>query len=57
MSFALTSQRSKYNIGSGWSGVYQSVDSAEWWQNGETDVNSDQLADITLLSGCVTVVL
>lgn len=56
MSFALTRQTEGYNMGGGWSGVYQSVDSAEWWQNGETDANGDQLADITLLSGCVTVV-
>ena len=54
MSFSLTSQAEKYNLGGGWSGVYQSVDSAEWWQN-DTDTG-DQLADITLLSGAVTVV-
>ena len=55
MSFSLTNQSEQYHIGSGWSGVYQSVDSAEWWQNDDHSDTGDQLADITLLSGAVTV--
>lgn len=56
MSFALNRQTETYNMGAAGAGVYQSVDSAEWWQKGETDVSGDQLADLTLLSGSITVV-
>lgn len=56
LSFALASQRGNYRLGSGWSGVYQSVDSAEWQQNGQHMDSYEKLADITLLSGCITVV-
>lgn len=53
MSFTLTSQTEKYKIGSGWSGVYQDVENAAWQM--ETSADLDDLADITLLSGHVTV--
>ena len=54
VSWTLTDQTGKYTIGSGWTGVYQSVESAEWWADANMDTTND-LADLTLLSGTVTV--
>lgn len=52
MSISLVSQRDKYNITGGWSGVYQEVESSHWQQ--ELEATNDDLADLTLLSGRVT---
>ncbi len=56
MSYTLTSQTEKYSLGSGWSGVYQNVNSGEWWENAGADSGADDLADLTLLSGELTVI-
>ena len=53
MSFTLTSQMDKYQTGSGWSGVYQDVESSAWQR--DADGALDELADVTLLSGRVTI--
>lgn len=53
MSFTLTSQMDKYQTGSGWSGVYQDVESSAWQR--DADGALDELADVTLLSGTVTI--
>lgn len=53
MSISLVSQRDKYQVSGGWSGVYQSVDSAEW--QCQLAANDTELADLTLLSGSITV--
>lgn len=55
MSFTRTSQTEKYKLGSGWSGVYQDVENAAWQTKAGIDL--DDLADVTLLSGSVTVLL
>lgn len=55
MSYTLGSQQEKYSMGGGWSGVYQSVDSAEWWQDETMNAGDDELADLSLLSGSVIV--
>ena len=55
MSWTLTSQAEKYSQTGGWSGVYQSVDSAEWWTPDDAAQAAEELADLTLLSGAVTV--
>lgn len=55
MSFTESSQVERYQLGGGWSGVYQSVDSAEWWQKETEDAEDDSLADLTLLSAQVTI--
>ena len=55
MSFSLTSQSGKAMLHNGWSGVYQSVDTAEWWQQASPNDNADDLADLTLLSSQILV--
>lgn len=57
MSVTLVSQKSKYDqsVG-GWAGVYQNVFDASWWETETMDkVRQEELADLTLLSGSVTV--
>ena len=53
MSISLVSQRDKYNMTGGWSGGYQEVESSHWQQ--ELEATNDDLADLTLLSGCVEI--
>ena len=53
MSVSLVSQREKYNMSGGWSGVYQEVESSGWQTSMEATV--DDLADLTLLSGYIQV--
>lgn len=55
MSFTLCSQQERKSLTGGWSGVYQSVDSSEWWDNQALHAGADELADISLLSGVLTV--
>lgn len=55
MSFVLADRRTERELTGGWHGVYQSVESSEWWQNSNAEENRDELADITLLSGLVCV--
>lgn len=54
MSISLVSQKDKYHMSGGWSGVYQEVESALWQQEMEAD--GETLADLTLLSGVVTLI-
>lgn len=53
MSISLVSQRDKYNMSGGWSGVYQAVESSGWQK--ALEATGDDLADITLLSGIVRI--
>ena len=53
LSYTLSSQRDKYTMGSGWSGVYQEVESGGWYK--EATMGADELADITLLSGKIEI--
>ena len=53
MSISLVSQREKFRMSGGWSGVYQEVESSGWQQ--EMEENRDEMADLTLLSGSVIV--
>ena len=53
VSFALATQQSQTAMTGGWSGVYQDVNVAGWYQNAVQ--STDDLADLTLLSGTVTV--
>ena len=53
MSISLVSQKDKYQMSGGWSGVYQEVESSGWQQ--EMEANHDEMADLTLLSGSITV--
>lgn len=54
MSISLVSQKDKYNMTGGWSGVYQEVESSGWQQ--DMAANAEDLADLTLLSGSVTII-
>ncbi len=53
MSISLVSQREKFRMSGGWSGVYQEVESSGWQQ--EMEENRDEMADLTLLSGSMIV--
>lgn len=53
MSISLVSQRDKYHMTGGWSGVYQEVESSGWQLN--MAASDEELADLTLLSGGVRV--
>lgn len=56
MSFALAETAVQREMTGGWSGVYQSVESSEWWQQTNVEKNGDELADVTLLSGTFQVI-
>ncbi len=45
MSISLVSQREKFRMSGGWSGVYQEVESSGWQQ--EMEGNRDEMADLT----------
>jgi hypothetical protein len=54
MSFTCTNQAETYQLGGGWSGIYQDVENAGWQK--DVSVERDDLADVSLLSGTVTVI-
>lgn len=55
MSFSLNAKAEKGSMTGGWSGVYQSVESSEWWNALQKSEEDNDLADLTLLSGSVLV--
>ena len=55
VSVALLQEQENKTLTGGWSGVYQSVDSGEWWDDQTLAARDDELADISLLSGVLTV--
>ncbi len=56
MSFSLTVKTEKTEVSGGWSGVYQSVDTGEWWNHEDAVAGDDEMADVTLLSGSIVVI-